>query len=166
MEVHASGCQECQVAAMWLCINFAALRRAHASWLENSPGLLSSILLMEGCTHSPMPKVRQFRVPHRRCLRWPAFVGWLSRAAYFFNRMHLGIYWDRFWGNSQFLKVSRYSNFSMHWLHKKTNPLKSICWIFCGILMISAVSFSHDHDRPDWGLSQYNRFSLYRIIMG
>ena len=117
MEVHASGCQECQVAAMWLCINFAALRRAHASWLENSPGLLSSILLMEGCTHSPMPKVRQFRVPHRRCLRWPAFVGWLSRAAYFFNRMHLGIYWDRFWGNSQFLKVSRYSNFSMHCIY-------------------------------------------------
>lgn len=30
MEVHTSGCQECQVAAMWLCIFAAALRRAHA----------------------------------------------------------------------------------------------------------------------------------------
>lgn len=31
MEVHTSGCQECQVAAMRLCISSAALRRAHAA---------------------------------------------------------------------------------------------------------------------------------------
>ncbi|CAK6953352.1 Hypothetical predicted protein [Scomber scombrus] len=30
-EVHTSGCQECQVAAMWLCISSAALRHAHAA---------------------------------------------------------------------------------------------------------------------------------------